>query len=233
MSISSSILTVCKDAAGIAGNIFAFGLFVSPIPTFRRIIRNGSTEMFSGLPYIYALLNCLICLWYGTPLISPNNFMVLTVNSAGAVFQFVYLILFVTYAEKHRKVRMIGLLLAVLGLFAIIVFGSWQIVDHVMRQMFVGFLSVASLISMFASPLFIIKLVIRTKSVEFMPFYLSLSTFLMSASFFLYGLLNFDVFVYVPNGIGTILGIVQLVLYFHYKDASREESREPLIVSYA
>ncbi|KAK4266276.1 hypothetical protein QN277_027223 [Acacia crassicarpa] len=189
--------------------------------------------MFLGLPYIYALLNCLICLWYGTPLISPNNFMVLTVNSAGAVFQFVYLILFVTYAEKNRKVRMIGLLLAVLGLFAIIVFGSLQIANHLMRQMFVGFLSVASLISMFASPLFVIKLVIPTRSVEFMPFYLSLSTFLMSASFFVYGMLNFDVFVYVPNGIGTILGIVQLVLYFYYKGASVEESREPLIVSYA
>ncbi|XP_028753343.1 bidirectional sugar transporter SWEET2 isoform X2 [Neltuma alba] len=199
VSASSSILTVCKDAAGIAGNIFAFGLFVSPIPTFRRIVRNGSTEMFSG----------------------------------GAVFQFVYIILFVTYEEKNRKVRTVGLLLAVLGLFAIIVFGSLQIADRVTRQVFVGSLSVASLISMFASPLFIIKLVIRTKSVEFMPFFLSLSTFLMSASFFLYGLLNFDVFVYVPNGIGTILGIVQLALYFYYKDASREESREPLIVSYA
>ncbi|XP_028755469.1 bidirectional sugar transporter SWEET2-like isoform X2 [Neltuma alba] len=199
VSASSSILTVCKDAAGIAGNIFAFGLFVSPIPTFRRIVRNGSTEMFSG----------------------------------GAVFQFVYIILFVTYEEKNRKVRTVGLLLAVLGLFAIIVFGSLQIADRVTRRVFVGSLSVASLISMFASPLFIIKLVIRTKSVEFMPFFLSLSTFLMSASFFLYGLLNFDVFVYVPNGIGTILGIVQLALYFYYKDASREESREPLIVSYA
>ncbi|XP_028753333.1 bidirectional sugar transporter SWEET2 isoform X1 [Neltuma alba] len=233
VSASSSILTVCKDAAGIAGNIFAFGLFVSPIPTFRRIVRNGSTEMFSGSPYIYALLNCLICMWYGTPFISPDNLMVLTVNSGGAVFQFVYIILFVTYEEKNRKVRTVGLLLAVLGLFAIIVFGSLQIADRVTRQVFVGSLSVASLISMFASPLFIIKLVIRTKSVEFMPFFLSLSTFLMSASFFLYGLLNFDVFVYVPNGIGTILGIVQLALYFYYKDASREESREPLIVSYA
>ncbi|XP_028755468.1 bidirectional sugar transporter SWEET2-like isoform X1 [Neltuma alba] len=233
VSASSSILTVCKDAAGIAGNIFAFGLFVSPIPTFRRIVRNGSTEMFSGSPYIYALLNCLICMWYGTPFISPDNLMVLTVNSGGAVFQFVYIILFVTYEEKNRKVRTVGLLLAVLGLFAIIVFGSLQIADRVTRRVFVGSLSVASLISMFASPLFIIKLVIRTKSVEFMPFFLSLSTFLMSASFFLYGLLNFDVFVYVPNGIGTILGIVQLALYFYYKDASREESREPLIVSYA
>ncbi|XLT32142.1 hypothetical protein HN873_063434 [Arachis hypogaea] len=100
-------------------------------------------------------------------------------------------------------------------------------------RILVEFLSCASLISMFASPLFIIKLVIQTKSVEFMPFYLSLSTFLMSPSFLVYGLLNEDLFIYVPNGIGTVFGILQLVLYFYYESKSREESGEPLIVSYA
>ncbi|XP_027341233.1 bidirectional sugar transporter SWEET2-like isoform X2 [Abrus precatorius] len=192
-----SICKVAKDAAGLAGNVFAFGLFVSPIPTFRRIMRNRSTEMFSGLPYIYSLLNCLICMWYGTPLVSPDNLLVTTVNSIGAVFQFVYILLFLMYAEKEKKVRMLGLLLAVLGIFAIILFISLQIVDVLMLRLFVGFLSCASLISMFASPLFIIRLVVQTKSIEFMPFYLSLSTFLMSTSFFLYGLLNDDAFIYM------------------------------------
>lgn len=78
-------------------------------PTFRRIIRNGSTEMFSGLPYIYSLMNCLICLWYGTPLISHDNILVTTVNSIGAVFQFVYIILFMMCAEKEKKVGFGGL----------------------------------------------------------------------------------------------------------------------------
>ncbi|OIW11607.1 hypothetical protein TanjilG_15301 [Lupinus angustifolius] len=77
------------------------------------------------------------------------------------------------------------------------------------------------------------KLVIQTKSVEFMPFHLSLSTFLMSTSFFLYGLLNDDPFIYTPNGIGTILAIVQLILYFYYENKSRADaSAEPLVVSY-
>ncbi|XP_048131144.1 bidirectional sugar transporter SWEET2-like isoform X2 [Rhodamnia argentea] len=190
------ISRVCKDAAGAAGNIFAIGLFVSPISTFRRIVRNKSTEHFSGLPYMYALLNCLICMWYGSPLISRDNLLVLTVNSAGAVFQFVYIVLFITYADKAGKVRMTGFLLAIIGAFAVVVAGSLQIPELALRRMTVGLLSGASLISMFASPLFIINLVIRTKSVEFMPFYLSLSTFLMSTSFLLYGLFNDDIFIY-------------------------------------
>ncbi|XP_010465383.1 PREDICTED: bidirectional sugar transporter SWEET2 [Camelina sativa] len=226
-------LSLCKDVAGIAGNIFAFGLFVSPMPTFRRIMRNKSTEQFSGLPYIYALVNCLICLWYGTPFISHSNTMLMTVNSVGATFQLCYIILFIMHTDKKNKMKMLALLFVVFAVVGLIVAGSLQIPDQLTRWYFVGFLSCGSLVSMSASPLFVINLVIRTKSVEFMPFYLSLSTFLMSASFLLYGLFNSDAFVYIPNGIGTILGIVQLALYCYYhRNSIAEETKEPLIVSY-
>ncbi|CAI0452047.1 unnamed protein product, partial [Linum tenue] len=160
----------------LAGNLCAFVLFVSPIPTFRRIIRNQSTEQFSGLPYIYSLLNCLICLWYGMPFISPNIILVATVNSIGAVFQFIYIAIFIAYADKSKK-----------------------------------------------------NLVVKTRSVEYMPFFLSLATFLMSLSFFAYGMLKGDGFISVPNGIGTILGVVQLALYYHYSSKYDDSSREPLL----
>ncbi|KAK5792227.1 bidirectional sugar transporter SWEET2a-like isoform X1 [Gossypium arboreum] len=230
LTIISSVYEVCSDAAGIAGNIFAFGLFLSPIPTFRRIIRNGSTEQFSGMPYIYALLNCLICLWYGFPIISPGIILVATVNSIGAVFQLIYIIIFIAYATKPMKLKMLGFLVSVFAVFASIVFVSLQFLDSSSRQLFIGYLSVASLISMFASPLLIINLVIKMKSVEYMPFSLSLATFLMSLAFFVYGLLKHDPFIYAPNGIGTVLGTVQLALYAYFKRASQEELRHPLIV---
>lgn len=60
---------------------------------------------------------------------------------------------------------------------------------------------------------------------EFFLSYMYLFTSLAS----LYLLLNFQ----VPNGIGTVLGIVQLALYFYYHNSSEEDSREPLLVSYA
>lgn len=51
---------------------------------------------------------------------------------------------------------MFGFLVAVLGLFGIIVVGSLQIADTNTRWIFVGILSSAALISMFASPLFVV-----------------------------------------------------------------------------
>ncbi|XP_020264994.1 bidirectional sugar transporter SWEET2a [Asparagus officinalis] len=229
---SCSFYDICSYGAGVAGNIFAFVLFVSPIPTFRRIVRNHSTEQFSGLPYVYALLNCLICFWYALPCVSHGVFLVATVNSVGAVFQLVYVMFFIVFADNTKKLKMSGSLVAVFVAFFLIMYSSLYVFDKETRHMFVGYLTIASLISMFASPLSIIRLVIRTKSVEFMPFYLSLATFLMSISFFAYGMLLDDFFIYIPNGIGSILGVIQLLLYAYYSRKSRDDSRLPLIVSY-
>lgn len=51
---------------------------------------------------------------------------------------------------------MLGLLLAVFAVFGVIVFLSINIFEPPNRQLFIGYLSVFSLVSMFASPLFII-----------------------------------------------------------------------------
>ncbi|XP_039144125.1 bidirectional sugar transporter SWEET2a isoform X1 [Dioscorea cayenensis subsp. rotundata] len=232
-SLGYSSHGVSSYLAGVAGNLFAFVLFVSPFPTFRRIIGNKSTEQFSGLPYIYSLLNCLIVLWYGLPWVTPGGvLLVATVNSVGAVFQLTYVIIFIIYSENSRKLKMSSFLIAVFSTLALVIYISLEFFNGSARRNFVGYLSIASLISMFASPLFIINLVIKTKSVEFMPFYLSLATFLMSISFFTYGMLLHDFFIYLPNGIGTILGIVQLILYMYYSSKSMDLSRLPLIASY-
>lgn len=167
------------------------------------------------------------------PFVTPGVILVATVNSIGAAFQLIYAIIFIIYADKSKKLRMSALLIAVFAFFGMVVFVSLRFLETHLRQMVVGYLSVFSLISMFASPLFIINLVIKTQSVEYMPFYLSLSTFLTSLSFSTYGVLKFDPFLYVPNGIGTILGIVQLALFYYYSSKYGEGSREPLLASYA
>lgn len=54
------------------------------------------------------------------------------------------------------QLKMSGLLIAVSAVFVATVFVSMRFFDSHERQNFVGYLSVASLISMFASPLLII-----------------------------------------------------------------------------
>ena len=84
---------------------------------------------------------------------------------------------------------MLGLLFGVLVLFAIVVTGSLQIVDPWMRRVVVGLLSCASLISMFASPLFIIVSYSRQLWFITLPWFIPYAKMLISfyiSSSFLY-----------------------------------------------
>ncbi|KAJ6965689.1 bidirectional sugar transporter SWEET4-like [Populus alba x Populus x berolinensis] len=80
---------------------------------------------------------------------------------------------------------------------------------------------------MYASPLTIVKKVVTTKSVEFMPLSLSLANFLNGCVWTAYALIRFDIFMLVSNGIGAFFGFLQLVLYaFYYKSTPKRGSQD-------
>ncbi|CAD6228883.1 unnamed protein product [Miscanthus lutarioriparius] len=186
--------------------------------TFWRIIRKRSTEDFSGVPYNMTLLNCLLSAWYGLPFVSPNNILVSTINGTGSVIEAIYVVIFLIFAvDRRARLRMLGLLSIVASIFTTVVLVSLLALHGNARKVFCGLAATIFSICMYASPLSIMRLVIKTKSVEFMPFLLSLAVFLCGTSWFIYGLLGRDPFIIIPNGCGSFLGLVQLILYFIYR----------------
>ncbi|KAH9317300.1 hypothetical protein KI387_019069, partial [Taxus chinensis] len=194
-------------------NIFGTALFLAPVVTFYRVIKRGSTEEFSGLPYVTALFNCLLYTWYGLPFVTSHNILVTVSNGTGAVLELIYVCLYLAYSPPKYKSKILGLFVAELVLFAVIAAVSMAVLHHNARSVFVGVIAATLSVCMYAAPLSIMKTVIDKKSVEFMPFFLSLFVFFCSLSWFVYGVLGRDLFVAVPNGLGTVLGAAQLVLY--------------------
>ncbi|XP_039003422.1 bidirectional sugar transporter SWEET1-like [Hibiscus syriacus] len=202
---------------GVFGNATALFLFLAPMITFMRIIRSKSTEEFSGIPYVMTLLNCLLSAWYGLPFVSKNNLLVSTINGAGAAIESIYVLIFIFYAPKKEKAKIIGLFTFVLTVFSAVALISLLALHGNARKLFCGLAATIFSIIMYASPLSIMRLVIKTKSVEFMPFFLSLFVFLCGTSWFIFGLLGRDAFIAIPNGFGCGLGFMQLVLYCIYR----------------
>ena len=89
-------------------------------------------------------------------------------------------------APKKLYVKFTSLLVFVLKLNIQLCFLKESLVKHTFWCM-----------NLYGFYMYMQRTVIRTKSVEFMPFFLSLFCFLCGTSFFIFGLLGNDPFVYV------------------------------------
>ncbi|XP_059438705.1 bidirectional sugar transporter SWEET17-like isoform X1 [Corylus avellana] len=200
---------------GVLGNIMSGLLYLSPTPTFWRIVKRRSTEEFESLPYICKLLNAYFWIYYG--IIEPNSLLVATVNMFGAIVEIIFLIIFLLLAPSRMKART-AILVAILdvGFPAAAVLLTQFLLHGEMRIAVAGLLCVIFSMIAYASPLSAMKTVVTTKSVEYMPFLLSFIFFLNGGVWTAYALLAKDLFVGIPNGTGFFLGTAQLILYAMY-----------------
>ncbi|XP_058226152.1 bidirectional sugar transporter SWEET16-like isoform X2 [Rhododendron vialii] len=208
---------------GLVGNIISLLVFASPIGTFMRVVKKKSTENYKAIPYITTLLSTSLWTFYG--LLKPGGLLIVTVNAAGAVLQFVYVTLFLIYAPKNIKVKSMKLV----GIFDVFFLGTvigvaLGAIHGSLRLTIVGIICAVLTIGMYAAPLSSMRMVVKTKSVEYMPFLLSFFLFLNAGVWSVYALLVKDYYVGVPNAIGFVLGSAQLILYTIYKNKSPSPS---------
>lgn len=204
---------------GIIGNIISILVFTSPIKTFWQVVKKKSTENYKSTPYITTLLSTSLWTFYG--LLNPDGLLVTTVNGAGTVFQFIYVTLFLVYAPQDKKVKTAKLFaLLNVGFLGLVIAVTFLAVPGRVRLTVVGILCAGLTIGMYASPLSVMRIVIKTKSVEYMPFFLSFFLFLNGGIWSVYAALVKDFYIGVPNAVGFVLGSIQLIIYAIYNKKS-------------
>ncbi|KAJ6876706.1 SWEET16a [Populus alba x Populus x berolinensis] len=186
--------------------------------TFWKVVKRKSTENYKGAPYITTLLSTSLWTFYG---ILKPDILVVTVNGAGAIFQLTYVILFLMYAPKDKKIKT-AKLVAILnaGFLGVVIAITLLAMHGSLQTTFVGVLCAALTIGMYAAPLSAMKRVIRTRSVQYMPFFLSFFLFLNGGVWSVYAVLVKDYYIGVPNVVGFVLGSAQLILYMIYRNKS-------------
>ncbi|CAL0305190.1 unnamed protein product [Lupinus luteus] len=201
---------------GILGNIASFVCFLAPLPTFYRVCKKKSTEGFQAIPYIAALFSAMLWIFYAY--VKTGAILLITINAFGCMIETIYLAIFITYCPK--KIRMSTLRMIILvnigGCCAIV------LLIHLLakgdgRVKILGWICVVFSTSVFAAPLSIIRVVIRTKSVEFLPFPLSLLLTISAVMWLLYGVTLKDIYVTLPNIVGLTFGTIQMILYALYR----------------
>uniref|UniRef100_A0ACD5WW17 Uncharacterized protein n=1 Tax=Avena sativa TaxID=4498 RepID=A0ACD5WW17_AVESA len=208
-------------AVGIVGNILSFLVILAPVPTFYRVYKRKSTESFQSVPYAMALLSAMLWLYYA---LLTKDLLLLTINVVGCVVESVYLAIYIFYAPKKPTAFTVKLVAIMnVGLYGVMVAVLQLCVkDGESRVTIAGAIGAAFALAVFAAPLAIIRQVIRTKSVEFLPFWLSFFLTISAVVWFFYGLLMKDFFVATPNVLGLLFGLAQMALHLVYKNPKKK-----------
>ncbi|KDP22572.1 hypothetical protein JCGZ_26403 [Jatropha curcas] len=205
-------------AFGLLGNITSFVVFLAPIPTFIRVCKKKSTEGFQSFPYLVSLFSASILLYYAT--LKTDGFFLMTINSFGCFIETIYIALFIVYAPKQARMSTLRILLLFdFGGFCLILLLSHFLAKGPSaRIQMLGWVNVVFSFAVFAAPLSIMRVVIKTKSVEFLPFPLSFFLTLSAIMWLFYGILVKDLYIAGPNVLGFLCGVVQMILFVIYRN---------------
>ncbi|KAH1135429.1 hypothetical protein GLYMA_05G202600v4 [Glycine max] len=158
-------------------------------------------------------------LWIFYAYIKTGEILLITINAFGCFIETVYLVIYIIYCPKKARFftfKMI-FLFNVGVIFLVVLLTHVLAKERTARIELLGWICVVLSTSVFAAPLSIIKVVIRTKSVEFMPITLSLLLTVSATMWMAYGILLRDIYVTLPNFVGITFGTIQIVLYLIYR----------------
>lgn len=169
-------------------------------------------------------------LWLFYAIFSEDAILLITINTFAFFMEFGYIAVYLRYATKKDKILTFKLLLLFNSFgFGLICLLTLFLTQGQQRVQVLGWICMIFSLCVFVAPLFILREVIKTKSVEYMPFSLSFFLTLSAVMWFFYGYLKKDQFVAVPNILGFLFGIIQMVIYVIYRKPVKILVAEPKI----
>lgn len=195
---------------------------LSPATDMYKIHKQKSTGPKSILPVIAICCNSHVWMWYGY---LKSRFFPLCVTSVfaqlcGSVFISIY------YYHSIQKQRVRLMLLAAFCIVApVVCFAGLTVAGLTGKSVTeaayaLGFVGASFSVSVLASPMERVKIVLRTKSATALPATLCCMSLVNTSLWLTYGAMNSDLFLLVPNSCGVVLCSIQVALCIIYRDKS-------------
>ena len=213
--------------------IASVGCYLAPIPTIKDVVHTGTVGSLPMLPYSAMASNAFMWCTYG---IMKHQASIWSCNGIGFVLAMYYMFQFAQYVpNKRTKESTVAAMLDastptlpgtvrqhVMGVAAVIA-GTTLLA---LIQPFatrtanvIGNIAVLFCILMFASPLSVIQVVLRTKSAKSIPLPFTIVSSLNCFLWVVFGWFKLqDVNVWLPNSLGLTFGMIQVILKLVFGD---------------
>ena len=231
-AMTASVSSEIVSGFGIAAALY---LFVSPVVTMRRIVKDKTAGHFSPLPYLAQLLESSLWTLYASLQLAELRSVFIN-NTIAICFQIAYLTIFLCFppAAKAQLSRLgtgvvlVAVLVAVAGVTMYAWAQGWSCDEGATGGacQHVGTAAVVVNVLKYASPLSVMKRVVKTKSTKWMPLHLTLACSLCSLLWGAYGLIENDLPTIIANAGGCVACAAQLLLFCKYGHCARRKATE-------
>ncbi|KAF5208106.1 Bidirectional sugar transporter sweet6a, partial [Thalictrum thalictroides] len=206
-------------------------LFLAPVTTIWKIYKRKDVEDFSPNPYLAGIMNCLMWIYYGLPLVTGNNILVIIINTFGLLMEILYVCIYLWYSKSNKQRMSVLWKVGVIAVVFALIVGFEMGFTHKgsTRLLAGGIQSTIFSICLYAMPLDIMRTVIKTRSVEYLPILLCIAGFLNGIDWSIYAFFSktIDPFILIANGLGAILGAIQIILYLMYRNSTPIKDEKP------
>ncbi|XP_026495170.1 sugar transporter SWEET1 [Vanessa tameamea] len=201
-------LSDLKDLVSSLAVITTILQFLSGSLVCKQYVVNGTTSESSPLPFICGFISSGLWLLYG---LTKQDNKIILVNSFGIVLTVSYVLVFYIYTIKKTSVLRQFLLSITIYVFTIGYMSVEE--DNEVLLSRLGLSACSLTLLTIAAPMIKLFYVIRTKCTDCLPFPMIFMSLIVSSLWFVYGVIEEDIYLSVPNFIGVVLALAQLSLF--------------------
>ena len=213
---------IVGDIFGYIGSLISTYFFISPVVPILKLIKGETTiKDTPGILLICSFLNCVLWAMYG---LLKDRFLQYAPNGLGGSITLIWITIYLIYlADKKILFALLyncSLIAGVIGLSLLFYF----VIDAELTGKIVLIFNVL----MYAAPGEKMYTVCKTGNYQLIPIWSTIGAAACSGCWLIYGLYVGDINVTIPNVLGVICSIIQLIVYWIYKKKNAISGNEQL-----
>ena len=204
---------------GWVGNALALYFYIAPIVPFVKVIKGEMTwKQSPGVLLLCSFLNCILWSDYG---LITNQFLLYLANGLGGTITLIYITIFLIHVAD-RKV-----LLSLFYNFFLIccIVEIYFVFYYLVPSKVTGIIANVFNVLMYAAPGEKIYQICKGASYQLIPIWSTIGGTACSTSWMCYGIYQKDIYVVIPNALGVLASIVQIVIFVIYRRKQKNKAQ--------
>ena len=204
---------------GWVGTALATYFYIAPIVPFVKVIKGQMTwKQSPGVLLLCSFLNCILWSDYG---LITNQFLLYLANGLGGTITLIYITIFLIHVADRKVLLSLFYNFFLICCIVEIYFVFYYLVPFKVTGIIANIFNVL----MYAAPGEKIYQICKGASYQLIPIWSTIGGTACSTSWMCYGIYQKDIYVVIPNALGVLASIVQIVIFVIYRRKQKNKAQ--------